>query len=136
MALKLAQPVKIEDPDEPFLKQAEEIAFEFISLRTKTVQLAAPVKAPIYPKKEAGEPGLLRADEGGEVPQAEPELPLPASLPQLGAEGQQPQQQRQQATGQVTGYQEQQQGATVQLSAVTGGQPSSRVVSDGVFNIK
>ena len=126
MALKLAQPVRIEDPDEPFLKQAEEIAFEFINLRTKSKTSAlTSVKAPIYPKKAAGEPGLLRAEEG-EVPQAEPELLLPASLPQLGADGQQ-RAQRQATQAQATGHQEQQ-ATALQLG---GGQPlaPSRVVS-------
>ena len=123
MALKVVQPVKIEDPDEPFLKQAEDIAFEFINLSTKPEEASAlaPLKAPVYPRKTAGEPGLLRAAEG-EVSQAEPELLLPASLPQLGAEGQQQQQATPQA--QATGGQQ----AT---PAVAGGQqlPSSRLVS-------
>ena len=109
MALKVIEPVKIEDPDEPFLKQAEDIAFEFINLSTKPKEASAlaALKAPVYPRKTAGEPGLLRAAEG-EVSQAEPELLLPASLPQLGAEGQQQQATAQaQATG---GLQEVQQG--------------------------
>ena len=121
MALKVIEPVKIEDPDEPFLKQAEDIAFEFINLSTKPKEASAlaPLKAPVYPRKTAGEPGLLRAAEG-EVSQAEPELLLPASLPQLGAEGQQQQQQattQAQATG---GLQEVQQGQQ---------QPPTRLVS-------
>ena len=76
--------VRIEDPDEPFLKEAEDVAFEFISLRLP--ELGTTVKAPHFPKKTAGEPGLLSAEES-EVPQAEPlttTTELPASLPQLG----------------------------------------------------
>jgi hypothetical protein len=107
--------VKIEDPDEPFLKQADEIAFEFINFRSSSTATSAlaPVMVPVYPKKAAGdhEPDLLGAEEG-EIPQAEPELLLPAHmyLPQFeAAESQQQQQatpqarairyQRQQATG-------------------------------------
>ena len=133
MAQKLAQPVKIEDPDEPFLKQAEEIAFEFINLRTKsTTSALTSVKAPIYPKKAAGEPDLLRAEEG-EVPQAEPELPLPASLPQPGAAESQQRAQQQATQAQATGHQEQQT-AGLQLTGVAGGQSvaPSRVVSANI----
>ena len=124
MALQVIEPVKIEDPDEPFLKQAEDIAFEFINLSTKPKEASAlaALKAPVYPRKTAGEPGLLRAAEG-EVSQAEPELLLPASLPQLGAAEGQQQQQQQQATTQAQATGGQQQAA--------GGQhvPPTRLVS-------
>ena len=130
MALQQAQPIRIEDPDEPFLKQAGEIAFEFISLRTQstTSALSSAKKAPHYPKKEAGEPGLLRAEES--EPEASPadlEL-LPASLPQLGTQGGQQQQQTTQQA-QTTGHQGQ--AAGLQLATVAGGQQvgSSRAVS-------
>ena len=121
-----AQPVKIEDLDESFLKQAEDIAFEFINLSTKLKKASAltPLKAPVYPRKTAGEPGLLCAAED-EVSQAEPELLLPASLPRLRSEGHQ----QQQATTQAQATGEHQQAAALQQ--VAGGQqlPSSRLVS-------
>ena len=114
----LAKPVKIEDPDEPFLRQAGEIAFEFISLRTSsTTPLSSVKKAPHYPKKPAGEPGLLRSEEGALSESESPTTPteLPASLPQLG-EGQQPRQ-------------TQAQGGLLPTAAAGQQVPTSRVVS-------
>ena len=70
-------PVKIKDPDERFLKQAEEVAFDFISLRLESEQEVTK-EAPYPPGKKEDEPELLRADEG-QILQAEP-----ASLPLLG----------------------------------------------------
>ena len=130
MAQKLAQPVRIEDPDEPFLKQAGEIAFEFINLRTQstTSALLSAKKAPHFPKKTAGEPGLLRAEESEpEASQAELEL-LPASLPQLGAQGGQQQTTQAQTMGHAEGL----------VAAVPAGGPplpSSRVVSRDLLKL-
>lgn len=56
MAVIPVQPVRIEDPDEPFLKQAGEVALEFINLRTQNT-LSSAKKAPHYPKKAAGAQG-------------------------------------------------------------------------------
>ena len=89
-------PIRIEDPDEPFLREAEDIAVAFINLALPDSE-SSPKKAPVHPKKTAGEPGLLRAEEG-EGPQADQpptssQSELPASLPVLGvapAQGQQP----------------------------------------------
>lgn len=79
--------VQVEDLDEPFLKQAEEVAIEFISLFSSDAEREALAsstkKAPYPPGRKQGEPELLRADEG-QISHPE----LPASLPQLG-EGQQ-----------------------------------------------
>ena len=75
--------VKVEDLDEPFLKQAEEVAIEFISLFSSDAEpevFASSTKKAPYPSgKKQGEPELLRADEG-QISHPE----LPASLPQLG----------------------------------------------------
>lgn len=76
-------PVRIEDPDEPFLREAEDVAVAFINLALPDRE-SSTKKAPVYPKKTAGEPGLLRAEEG-EGPQADqpPTELVPASLPLL-----------------------------------------------------
>ena len=79
-------PVKVEDLDEAFVKQAEEVAIEFIGLFSSDAELevfaSSSKKAPYPPGRKQGEPELLRADEG-QISHPE----LPASLPQLG-EGQ------------------------------------------------
>lgn len=100
--------MKTENSDELLLKQAEEIALKFINLHTSSEATSAliTVKIPVYSgsKKAAAkaaaakQPGLLRAAEG-EVSQAEPEQLLLASLPQLGAEGQQQATTQAQASG-------------------------------------
>ena len=75
--------VKVEDLDEPFLKQAEEVAIEFINLFSFDAEPEGSTKkAPYPPGRKQGEPELLSADEG-QISHPE----LPASLPQLG-EGQ------------------------------------------------
>ena len=92
-ALSSRPPVRIEDPDEPFLREAGDVAVAFINLTLPDSE-SSTKKAPHYPKKTAGEPGLLRAPQG-EGPQADqpPTAPqselVPDSLPLLGAEDQQ-----------------------------------------------
>ena len=88
LATRLA--VRIEDPDEPFLREAGDVAVAFINLSFPESESGSAKKAPHYPKKTAGEPGLLRSEEGA-LPEPESlttPTELPASLPQLG-EGQQ-----------------------------------------------
>lgn len=112
---------RIEDPDEPFLKEAEDIAIEFIALNLPREESKSPLKrAPHYPKKTEGEPELLRSEEG-EPPQTEPTATeLPASLPRLG-EGQQRSSGQLQASGQVQGE---------QSEAPPGAIPPSRLVCE------
>ena len=100
MAAQLVRPqaaVKIEEPLEPFLQEAGDIAFEFLSLRLQPTDAAVGTKAPHPAVKDAkGEPGLLRADD--EFPESAEPTPseLPDSLPMIGDGG------RRQAQGGVS----------------------------------
>ena len=126
--LPVPTPVRIEDPNEKYLKEVGEIALEFINLRSadESRRGSTGKKAPYQVgKKPEGEPGLLRAEEG-EFPQSEPTTSeLPASLPQLG--GDQLQSPRQ---GQAAGQDE--------LSSAAAGPPPppSRVPPTRVVSFK
>ena len=88
--LSARTPVRIGDPNEQYLKEVGEIALEFINLRSadESRRGSTGKKAPYQQGKKAeGEPGLLRADEGGISESTEPTASeLPASLPQLGGD--------------------------------------------------